>query len=490
MTLPPRPERCMYGSTARVVRKAPSRWMASIFFQSANGNSSIGCTIWMPALLTSTSTPSQARTTVATAALTCSSFVTSIATPMAVPPLRTISSATACAACWFKSAIATFAPSAAKRSAISFPMPLAAPVTIATLLRSCIVEYSSGKLARARRCDGALGVDEIEDAHAIELGRSARDPARVVQRLQHVGAARGPVLAHGEARELVVLGVVLVALGAVDELHDVEAHAVGAQELRHLSRVRIVAQLRWQLGEQPQGGGGGAPARHIHVGVEAGAARVADVLLTLGDALHGLRHVTARREEVDLEHGAVTGAGLLEHVVERRVRGEPAVPVMLAVDLDRRKPGRQRAARHDMAHIEPLPGGIEINQVAGAHVDRADGNSQRGRVEALEIDQALERVLEQRRVVIADGGKRASRLQRRRRHPGCEEARHAENQRLSRREAVEPAMHVPIGRPHRLGDRRADELPKFAQPGDALAGRIAGDERGVDRADRGAGDPV
>ena len=53
-----------------VVRNAPSRWMASIFFQSAKVNSSSGCTIWMPALLTRMSTPPKASTTAATPALT------------------------------------------------------------------------------------------------------------------------------------------------------------------------------------------------------------------------------------------------------------------------------------------------------------------------------------------------------------------------------------------------------------------------------------
>ena len=48
------PDLCGYMclTQALVVRKAPSRWMASIFFQSAKGKSSIGCTIWMPALET------------------------------------------------------------------------------------------------------------------------------------------------------------------------------------------------------------------------------------------------------------------------------------------------------------------------------------------------------------------------------------------------------------------------------------------------------
>src|SRR5205807_1272269 len=198
----------------------------------------------MPALLTSTSTPSHARTTATTAALTCSSLVTPIAPASAWPPLAVISSPTAWAAVLFRSAIATRAPSAAKRSAISLPMPLAAPVTMQTLLRSVIVKHSSGNLALSRcHGSGALGNDEIEHAHAIELGRAAPGPARVVHCLHDIGVARGPVLAHGESGELVVLGVVLVALCAVDELHDVEAHAIRAQRIHHLAGVRIVAQL-------------------------------------------------------------------------------------------------------------------------------------------------------------------------------------------------------------------------------------------------------
>src|SRR5215471_8230081 len=56
-------------------------------------------------------------------------YIHSIALPWALA----ISSATDRAAALFKSAMATLPPSRAKVSAISFPMPLAAPVTMATL---------------------------------------------------------------------------------------------------------------------------------------------------------------------------------------------------------------------------------------------------------------------------------------------------------------------------------------------------------------------
>src|SRR5215831_7810795 len=52
---------------------------------------------------------------------------------IALPWALAISSATDRAAALFKSAMATLPPSRAKVSAISFPMPLAAPVTMATL---------------------------------------------------------------------------------------------------------------------------------------------------------------------------------------------------------------------------------------------------------------------------------------------------------------------------------------------------------------------
>ena len=45
----------------------------------------------MPALLTSMSMPPKARTTASTPSPTCRSSLTSIATPIATPPLQTIS---------------------------------------------------------------------------------------------------------------------------------------------------------------------------------------------------------------------------------------------------------------------------------------------------------------------------------------------------------------------------------------------------------------
>src|SRR6266478_1421426 len=102
----------------------------------------------MPALLTSTSTPPNAATTAATPSLTACSLVTSIAIPSAWPPAPRISPAAASAAPLSRSAIATLAPSRAYVNAISLPMPLAAPVTIAVLSLSFIGILQIGRRPR------------------------------------------------------------------------------------------------------------------------------------------------------------------------------------------------------------------------------------------------------------------------------------------------------------------------------------------------------
>ncbi len=143
MMEPPLPWAIIARIAARVVRNAPSAWMAISFFQSSYLNSTIGLMIWMPALLISTSTPPNCSTTLAVAASTAASSVTFISTAIAVPPPLLISSAVAWAAASARSAITTLAPSLANSSAISLPMPLAEPVMMATLSLSCMV-FSGG----------------------------------------------------------------------------------------------------------------------------------------------------------------------------------------------------------------------------------------------------------------------------------------------------------------------------------------------------------
>src|SRR5262245_33757443 len=116
---------------ALVVKKAPSRWIARRRFQSANGNSTTGVTIWMPALLTSTSMRPYFAIVSATPFSTDASSATFIPTAKAAKPFDVISRAVASAASILRSAMTGVPPESAKRSAIALPMPLAAPVMMA-----------------------------------------------------------------------------------------------------------------------------------------------------------------------------------------------------------------------------------------------------------------------------------------------------------------------------------------------------------------------
>src|SRR6201997_2916913 len=144
---------------ALVVRKAPSRWIARRRFQSANGKSTTGLTIWIPALLTSTSIRPYFAIVSATPFSTAASSATFMATAKASEPFALISRAVASAASKLRSAMTGEPPSAAKRSAISLPMPLAAPVMIATLSEkrdisqflSCVFQVVEHHLAETER---------------------------------------------------------------------------------------------------------------------------------------------------------------------------------------------------------------------------------------------------------------------------------------------------------------------------------------------------
>src|SRR4051812_20323393 len=242
MMLPPLPLARICLKQARVVRNAPSRWIASIFFHSAKPNSSIGWTIWIPALLISTSMLPKAFSVACTAASTCASSVTSTATPIAFAPLRVISAAAASAACLFRSAIATLAPWRANSLAISRPMPLAAPVMNAVLpwRRDMFVVLLNEGIGSKR--PAVPRQVELRDA-GVDAG--GFEPLGVHDGIAHVALPRLPMLEHRRARELVVHGFELVARLAVDEMHDVGPRS--AERGAQLAHRRSVPQLRGEV---------------------------------------------------------------------------------------------------------------------------------------------------------------------------------------------------------------------------------------------------
>src|SRR6267378_4749147 len=257
----------------------------------------------MPALLTSTSIRPKAETAAAMPDSTSASSVTSMARAMTSSP------AAARAAAKLRSAITTLAPAPAKIRAISWPMPLAAPVTRATLslrcirLRSVPVQRMSSCAAhpctrRSRQDSFPSVLREIESHDALD----------VVRPCKHLGMAQGadrivvpclPVVLHAEAREFVVLRVPLVLLGAIDELDKV-VYLPGGVRLEEC-HLRAVAELLGELLQQPRDGIPQLLRVFEPVRVAARATRILNLLLPRHHLADGARQRPARAPQVDLE---------------------------------------------------------------------------------------------------------------------------------------------------------------------------------------------
>ena len=146
------------------------------------------------------------------------------------------------------------------------------------------------------------------------------------------------------------------------------------------------------------------------------------------DLHNGGGQLASRREQIHLKDNTVPLSVLFEHIEERRVGDETPVPVVVVVDPHRRETRRKRAAGHDVAHIDALFRGIEIDEIAATHVDGADRKPQRTAIDAIEVDELFQRTLQRKRVVVADGSERAFGLQSGRWHPGAKEPGHTEQQ--------------------------------------------------------------
>src|ERR1700730_3592353 len=84
------------------------------------------------------------------------------------------------------------------------------------------------------------------------------------------------------------------------------------------------------------------------MGTGARAARIADLLFPRDDVEHVAGEIALCVPEIDLEGEGVLARLGIDHPLQGWIRNEAAVPILLALDLDRRKTGRQRAAGHDV----------------------------------------------------------------------------------------------------------------------------------------------
>ena len=148
---------------------------------------------------------------------------------------------------------------------------------------------------------------------------------------------------------------------------------------------------------------------------------------------------------------------------------------------------RQRARRHDVLDADIAVAAVEIAHLAGAHMRGANGEPRLALVDQREVDQFQQRLFQRRGGVEAGCVRRraehASRGMRRdwaRRKPGCRGA--ASSSRRSCRQCRST--------PGRRTAADTPSAPEFLQRSETISVRIAGDQAGIDRADRGADDPV
>ena len=157
-------------------------------------------------------------------------------------------------------------------------------------------------------------------------------------------------------------------------------------------------------------------------------ARKLDFLVAGGHFRQVARKLALRAPEINLKRERILAAGIaFNHPLQRCIGHKAAVPIVLAIDLDRRKARWQRPARHNMLRGDLVSVGIEVDKIAGPDIDRTRAEARHPGVEAIKIHQALKRVLEVAGVVEASRRKRSARLEPRHDSSCREETRGAAN---------------------------------------------------------------
>src|SRR5262245_18921811 len=245
----------------------------------------------------------------------------------------------------------------------------------------------------------ALCCCKIERANALQPVRRL-EYFLMTQSVDRVLVAGEPVLFHRPPGELVVFGTALIFLCTIDQVNDVADLFIrlGGQQ-GHLGKI---AQLIGKPLEQDRKGDAYLLCVLVQVYSRPGAARKADLLRPHVGIEKIAWQFTQCVPEIDLERERVSPRPVVEHPLQGRVGNETTIPIVLAIDLCGRKARRQRAAGDDMGGGDPVDGGIEIDEIPGPHVDRVDTQARAAGIDAIKVDQALERGLQRRYIIVAD----------------------------------------------------------------------------------------
>src|SRR5262245_48356812 len=299
----------MCGSTALVQRKALVTLNRKIVSHSSSGMSSVRrITEKPPALLTSTSTRPHRLITASTARRTSPAAVTSTFSGIASRPWAASSRASPSTPSAFTSSAATRAPSRPNARATRSPMPLAAPVTMATLPSNLmrISHRGAAELAteRHQRPRPTLRVPAEADV-AGERVLVAEEPLDGVAVVDAVGAGQRVERVHGVRAELHRVGD--VALEA--ELFLERGRATRAGDVLGVETVGA--------DDEPGRVDHGAGAAHAKLhGLEVAHARARVVGAALADRVD--RHLQRGLGVADGgRRQAVRAQGRQRHLVER-----------------------------------------------------------------------------------------------------------------------------------------------------------------------------
>src|SRR5258706_1365147 len=226
-------------------------------------------------------------------------------------------------------------------------------------------------------------IQKIERGDAVAVRRTA-EYLVVPQSILRVAITGAPMVMHGQARELVVLGVALISLRAIDEVDDVVDVVSG-----HLAQQRGLLGLL-EFKREPVEKIGKRAAHALDalelIGACARAAGILDLFLA-GDYLAEVsRQRAVRGPEIDLESQRIAPHFGIDNPLKWRIGNETTIPVEIAVDFDGRKARRQRAACHHMFGPDRVALIVEIDEVSRPHVDGAGAEPSLTGIDAVEID--------------------------------------------------------------------------------------------------------
>src|SRR5712664_3047893 len=251
--------------------------MAMIASHFSGGNSSIGDTNWMPALLTRMSTEPKVFSPSATISAICAGLVMSAGEWTAL----TLKSLSMAARSFSMSAGAPMplrtilAPAPAKARAYASPMPLVEPVTTAVLPVNVPISFTLLFVAEGF---GAVACEVV--SHHGFAGLRPLERFLVTHREMNVAHPRSPVLDHADVGKIVILGVRFVILAAIDQVHHGDGVFLGrfTQEFDRWIILEIIGQFADQVAHRLAG----VVNLPVLVGIHAGAAGKADVFLAFG----------------------------------------------------------------------------------------------------------------------------------------------------------------------------------------------------------------